>query len=135
MCRTTPGIADAMNKLEDLIRNKLMPVIIGVNEISDEMRSLLYLPARMGGMGFLNPSCEANLEFENSVAASAKLADAIYDQQQQFTVDEEAQEKIKEGIRNKKEQRWKNLKVETEALLSDHMKRIMSLASEKGAST
>ena len=79
-----------------------MPVIIGVNQTSDKMRSLFYLTARMGGIGFLNPSREANLEFENSVAATAILADAIYVYQQQFIINEESQEKIIEDIRKKK---------------------------------
>ena len=102
--RTTPGISESMKSLENLIRNKLMPTILGGRDINDEMRLILNLPARMGGMGFLNPSDEADQEYQNSVEATAKLTDAIYNQHPQFIVNEEEQVKIVDGIRKGKDQ-------------------------------
>ena len=43
-----------------------MQAILGGRTISDEMRQVLNLPARMGGMGFLNPSLEAEKEYRKS---------------------------------------------------------------------
>ena len=112
-----------------------MPTIMGGRDINDEMRLILNLPARMGGMGFLNPSEEADQEYQNSVAATAKLADSIYNQHPKFTVNEEEQVKIVDEIRKRKDQRWKDLKEQSLNVASDHMKHILKLASEKGAST
>ena len=133
--RTTPGISESMKSLENLIRNKLMPTILGGRDINDEMRLILNLPARMGGMGFLNPSDEADQEYQNSVEATAKLTDAIYNQHPKFVVNEEEHVKIVDGIRKRKDDRWKDLQQQSLNIASDHMKRILLLASEKGAST
>ena len=124
-----------MKSLENLIRNKLMPTILGGRDINDEMRLILNLPARMGGMGFLNPSDEADQEYQNSVEATAKLTDAIYNQHPKFVVNEEEHVKIVDGIRKRKDDRWKDLQQQSLNIASDHMKRILLLASEKGAST
>ena len=54
-------------------------------------------------MGFLNPSEEE--EYQNSIAATTRLTDAIYNQHPQFTVNEEEQVKIVDDIRKRKGQR------------------------------
>ena len=112
-----------------------MPSIVEGREINDELRLILNLPARMGGMGFLNTSEEADQEYQNSIAATAKLTDAIYNQHPKFTMNEEEQVKIVDDIRKRKDQRWKDLKEQSLNVASDHMKHILKLASEKGAST
>ena len=77
LCRTTPGIANAMKGIETRIRNNLIPAIMGSNEISDNLRKILCLPARLGGMGFANPTEEALLEYENSKMITAQLPSAV----------------------------------------------------------
>ena len=52
VCRTTPGIAETLKSLEAHIRDHLMPAILEGRAISDEMREVLNLPARMGGKFF-----------------------------------------------------------------------------------
>ena len=106
VCRTTPGISNAMKALETLIRDKLIPSIMGRNEISDNLREILCLPARLGGMGFLNPSEEAVYEYENSTMITAQLADSIYHQQSQLTQDEELQQRRLEELKARKSSRW-----------------------------
>ena len=49
-----------MKNLGNLIRNKLMPTIMGGRDINGEMRLILNLPARLEGMEFLNTSEEAD---------------------------------------------------------------------------
>ena len=55
-----------MKGFEELTRSKLIPEILGEHDVSNEMRKILQLPARLGGMRFLDPSKEAKWEFENS---------------------------------------------------------------------
>ena len=96
---------------------------------------ILNLPARLGGMGSLDPSVEADIEYENSLLVTTQLADQIYDQKAHLQVDEETQGQIMHDLRKRKEQRWKNRHEQMQNVLSDRMKRILLLASEKGAST
>ena len=45
--------------LEDVIREELIPAIVG-RKISDMERKILALPVRLGGIGILNPTEMAN---------------------------------------------------------------------------
>jgi hypothetical protein len=135
VCRTTPGITTAMKRLEELIRLKLIPAIMGGRDVSDELRSILQLPARMGGMGFLNPSHESNWEYQNSKLVTSQIAEAIYQQKSSLEIDKEAQERLKAELRNEKEERWKERLEHVNSRLNEKMRRIVLLGSEKGAST
>ena len=75
--------------------------------VNDSMRMILNLPARMGGMGFLEPSKEADLEYRNSICATKQLTDAIYHQQESFGADKEVQEQAMKELKKMKEDRWK----------------------------
>ena len=135
VCRTTPGIAETLKSLEAHIRDHLMPAILGGREISDEMREVLNLPARMGGMGFLNPSLEAEKEYRNSIRATTQLTDAIYNQDREFLINEEVQCGILKELQKSKETWWKDHQEQVQNKMNDHMKHVLLLASEKGAST
>ena len=135
ICRTTPGVSNAMKGLENSIRRTLIPAIIGQQEISDELRGILKLPARMGGMGFSNPSEEANWEFENSKLITAQLTAAIFYQETVFSVDDTVQKGAVKILRQRKETHWKELQVNLRTTLSEQMKRLLSLSSEKGTSS
>ena len=106
ICRTTPAISEAMESLEELIRSKLIPAIVGVPVISDEMRMVLKQPARMGGMGFLNPSEEAEWEYQNSKLVTSPLSEAIFNQNRILQIDEEAQVREKADLRKRKDAHW-----------------------------
>ena len=135
VCRTTPGITDAMKRLEELVRLKLIPAIMGGRDITDELRTILQLPARMGGMGFLNPSDESNWEYENSKLVTSQIAEAIYQQKSRLEIDDEAQNSVKADLRKRKEERWKERQEYVNGRLNEKMRRVVQLAAEKGAST
>ena len=135
ICRTTPAVSEAMESLEELIRSKLIPAIIGTPVISDEMRMVLNQPARMGGMGFLNPSEEAEWEYQNSKLMTSQLSEAIFNQNRILQIDEEAQAREKADLRKRKDARWADRQENLKNTVSDKMKRFVMLSSEKGAST
>ena len=89
----------------------------------------------MGGMGFLNPSLEAEKEYQNSVLATSQLTDAIYNQEREFVINEEVQSGILKDLQKSKESWWKDHQEQVQNMMNDHMKRVLLLASEKGAST
>ena len=122
-------------RLEELIRQKLIPAIMGGRNVSDELRLILQLPARMGGMGFLNPCDESNWEYENSKIVTQQLANAIYQQQSALTVDEDDQQKVVEELKKNKQAGWKEEKEKVISMLGEKMQRIVLLGAEKGAST
>ena len=135
VCRTTPGVAAAMKGLEELIRTKLIPAILGGHDVTDEMRKILRLPARMGGMGFLDPSEESEWEYENSKVVTAQISEAIYEQMPHLDIDVAAQEAVMKDLRRRKEDRWKERHEQVRDALDERMRRVIELASEKGAST
>ena len=63
--RTIPGIRHLFIPLEEAIKEKLIPAIIG-RKISDVERKIFAVPVRMGGMNILNPVETAETEYESS---------------------------------------------------------------------
>ena len=45
--------------------------------ISDDTRRMFSLPARLGGLGFLDPCSVSDLEYESSVAATSQLTNML----------------------------------------------------------
>ena len=54
MVRTIPDLAKAMQPLEDAIRQKFLPALLG-RTVNDLERELFSLPARFAGLGIANP--------------------------------------------------------------------------------
>ncbi len=81
--RTISGIEDLFQPLEDAIREKLIPAVVG-RKVSDLERRILALPVRYGGIGLLNPVETAEIEYETSVATTENLTEIIYNQERNF---------------------------------------------------
>ena len=69
-----------MKKLEYEIKETLISAFVGRNYISDDTRRIFSLPARLGGLGFLDPCSVSDLEYQSSLAATAQLTKAIFNQ-------------------------------------------------------
>ena len=54
LTRTIQGIGSLFQPLETIIRSKLIPALTGQPPPSDEMRDLLALPTRLGGIALTN---------------------------------------------------------------------------------
>ena len=100
--RTTPNVGEHMKKLEYEIKETLIPAIVGKNYISDDTRRIFSLPSRLGGLGFLDPCSVSDLEYKSSLAATAQLTKAIFDQESFLNIDQETQEKIMKEVKHKK---------------------------------
>ena len=100
--RTTPNVGEHMKKLEYEIKETLIPAIVGKNYISDDTRRIFSLPARLGGLGFLDPCSVSDLEYKSSLAATAQLTKAIFNQESFLNIDQETQEKIMKEVKHKK---------------------------------
>ena len=135
LCRTTPGISGFLHKLEEKIRSSLIPAITGRDHITDDMRLLYSLPARLGGLGFLIPTEEADLEFSYSQIATKQLTEAIFNQERKLRINEEERENAIDEIQKMKNQRYKDLTERLSMLLPEKLWKLVQFASEKGASS
>ena len=55
LARVTPDLPKYMQPLEDAIRDKLIPALLGGRSINDQERELYSLPCRHGGLGLIKP--------------------------------------------------------------------------------
>ena len=55
LARTIPNVEHLLQPLEDAIRQRFLPALTGQNSFSDSIRDLMALPARLGGLGIINP--------------------------------------------------------------------------------
>ena len=135
LCRTTPDVAAQMKLLEHHIKETLIPPIIGRDYISDESRRIFSLPARLGGLGFLDPSLISDIEYECSLSATLQLTEAIYSQQRSLNIDKEALSDTMKSITKKKNDMYKELQGCIKEQSSETIGRILELAAERGASS
>ena len=54
--QVTNGNKDSLNQLEAALRHKFLPALTGRQAFSDVEREVLSLPARIGGIGVIDPS-------------------------------------------------------------------------------
>ena len=135
MSRTTPGISDLLNPLEYQIKDEFIPAIMGKLHVPDAIRNILALPARMGGIGITDPTSTAELEYENSVKATRELANAIFNQREQFADNDEIQRQIMNNIKKSRDTFFQTKRTEIMNSLTPAMNRHIDLISEKGASS
>ena len=78
--RTISGIKELFQPVEDVIREKLIPAIVG-RKVSNIEREILALPVRFGGIGLMSPVETADIEFETSVRITNNLTNIIVNQE------------------------------------------------------
>lgn len=108
---------------------------MGGKHPSEEQRLIYSLPARMGGLGFLNPTTEAKSDYECSVKMTSQLAEAIYNQSDSFSPDPDLQALVRKEVSELKEGKKKALLDSIKNSSSEAMLRLLELAAEKGASS
>ena len=74
--RTIPDIAQLLLPIEQFIASKLIPILFGC-EVPQEMREILALPNRLGGMSIVDLMKESGFEYEASKSISASHAALI----------------------------------------------------------
>ena len=133
--RTVKNISDLFQPLEDAIRNRLIPAIVG-RDVSDLERKLLALPYRYGGLGILNPKDTADREYRASKDITANLTGLIHQQDMDVShMDREAVAAVKASLKKTKEERLKQEYESVVAELDMKAKRLVEAACEKGASS
>ena len=130
--RTISGIEHLFRPLEAVIREKLIPALVG-RKVSDAERRIFALPVRLGGMGIVNPT-NSSVEFSASTNITENLTRIIYNQEADFSnynIDE-----VKTSIAHvkiEKEERFSKELQEIREMVDGKMRRALELSKEKGS--
>ena len=137
--RTTPDIRDLLRPLEDLIANRFIPALIG-RKVSRRTRNLMALPARLGGMGIVNPTEISDDELNNSVTLTNSLVNDIVMQSSSHSATEKS---TRTTLKNISQLRAEKLEARLESILdeirhessqSSDEEKMIECCREKGAS-
>lgn len=135
LCRTTPDIGHLLNPLEHFIRTDLLPVLTGQGPPNDITRSLLSLPARMGGMGIAQPT-NLGVEYDYSCHISSPLVSLITSQINTYSPEVfKVQLEHRGECKSKRASGWKNVLNQLESSIPEALQLPLRLAAEKGASS
>ena len=77
--RTTPGISELFEPLEEVLHTSFLPTTIN-RHITPSHRDVFALPARDGGVGVFNPVTTADTEYTRSIDTTAPLSKVILEQ-------------------------------------------------------
>ena len=133
--RTIENIGPLLQPLEDIIRTKFIPAICGRPAPSNELRDLLALPCRMGGLGILNPTHTASHEFSASKEITKPIVRSILSHDCRYTYDSLADQLSAVTVtKREKRDRSASLASELKSHLPPDLQRAMNLSQEKGAS-
>ena len=120
LARTTPNIGNLLQPLEEAIQYKLT----------------LALPARLGGLGVIDPTRLSDSHHTSSKNVSAPLVSLILDQSTTYPTNcKESQKKSKSIARNLRRLHEKNRATELSNRLPTSMQRALEVSNEKGASS
>ena len=104
--------------------------------MSDPERHLLNLPVRYGGMGLTNPSIFSDFQYQSSIKITFPLVDLILMQASSLPTNLNwVQHEIKKDVIKSKRQFLDNMSKEATINSSEKQRRLMEIASEKGASS
>ena len=131
--RTLPDMQDLLQPLEKAITKFLLPALVD-HKCSPLEREILALPVKKGGIRITNPCIEATLEYSVSKKVTTLLVEQIQEQIHELPDDSGVHE-LKQMARKEKND---TLKVMAKSVIDSaqpKMKRMIELASEKGASS
>ena len=132
--RTTPNIGHLFKNLEHVIQEDFMPAILGKSFIDDDVRGILCLPARFGGMSMGNVAEYSNREYQNSVEMTAQLALSIVNQESTLNINQGEIDQVKLDIKTAREKFYKEKHQQLLQQLPPSIARQLELISEPGVS-
>jgi hypothetical protein len=131
--RTMYDIDEAFKPLEDIIRNKFIPALLGGRMVSDEERQVLSLPGKYGGMCIDNPVISSKEKFINSTHITRPLGLLIVSQERTLPLNYNIKSQ-KNEVKLATADRLKQRAEEIANSLEPDKRRAMLTAQEKGAS-
>ena len=134
LCGNLPS--QLLEPLELIIRTKLIPKLTGQSPPCDNLRHLLSLLARLGGIALTNPMSTAEAEFSASTKITDPLKKAVIEQSLELPHEiTETQMRSRNEVCKLKRDQSKQDAERLKQSLPTSLQRSMDLAQEKGAST
>ena len=134
--RTIPDIQTNLLPLEDTIQKCFLPSITGQNPFGQQLRRLMALPARAGGIGLKSPASESTAQYKTSRKITRPLVELVLQQSQSLPP-----ETYLEQREQKSQVRASNRQAEEAAIsnvvpnLPSTLKKAVEISREKGASS
>ena len=133
--RTITNIDHLFTPLEEVIRKKFLTSLTGQNAFSDNIRDLLALPVRLGGLGITNPAASTTAHYNASKKITAPLTALIMEQSSQYpNITKAEQLQIKRILVKAKRHQQSLVGAELKDKLPNRMQRVMNLSNERGSS-
>lgn len=132
--RTIPNLEEVLKPLDQFIDSNFIPAITEGHVMSDNDRSLVSLPVRLGGLGIPVFTEICRTEYENSRLATQFLRPKIIAQEQLYVVDRKGEQGTGNIIKARNERRQQDLLTKLRADMSKEKLRGNDLAQMKGAS-
>ena len=131
--RTIDISSSVFQPLEDAIHHQLIPALTGKVSSSSEVRKLLSLPARLGGLNIANPVEIAESQQRASKAITLPLKNMIVEQSHQFIKPQ--LQSIKSALHRDKRQTDAAKAEQVKEEIPATLRSAMELGTEKGVST
>ena len=103
--------------------------------ISEELRNLLALSCKLGGVGIIDPTENANEENSNSRELISQLTNSVKQQEQHYTVPDENIKNCNSSIKKKGMDKHLNILTSLREQMSTRNKRLNYIAQEQGSSS
>ena len=85
LTRTMEGIGPLLQPLENIVRTRFIPTLCGGPAPNDELRDLLALPCRLGGLGIQDPTRMASHEHSASREITTPIVRSILSHEGSYT--------------------------------------------------
>ena len=136
LARTIPDISNLFQPLEDVIRQRFLPVLTGQSPFSDSIRDLMVLPTRLGGLGIENPVMQATKKRDTSCKVTAPLVNLIVEQSKNFPMEAlEEQTRVKYDVSQAGRQAQASIADSIYTTLPNSLQKAVEISKESGAST
>ncbi len=126
---------ELLQPLESAIQSQFIPAITGQPPPGKQVREVLALPVRLGGLGLRNPINMAKEQYTASQQISAPLVDRIVHQEHSLGDCHAVQQSTKARICSRKRTRQNEEAKSLQNQLPSTLQRSMDLSQEKGASS
>ena len=91
-------------------QEEFIPTITGKSFLDQDMREIIGLPARYGGLSIGNVSEYSQKEYENSVRVTSQLTDAIISRENTLSINNEEVNKVMREITSEREKFYQEKK-------------------------
>jgi hypothetical protein len=132
--RTIPGVSHLFEPLENVIREKFIPALLGGQLVTDGERLMLSLPGRYGGFSIDNPTSSSSGNYTASSRLSQQLIEHLLEQRQCLCIDQTKQHEVRQAIYSERKQLHEEYTQTLQKILPHDKFRALLAAQEKGGS-